>query len=351
MQFDDLDLEDAPLDEDDDDTEELTAPVRWGILGPGLIARNAIMPAFDAVPNALVVAVASRDLARAQSFAADFGIPRAYADYAELLADPDVEAIYIALPNNLHAEWAIRAAEAGKHVLCEKPLAMNAAEAADMVAAADAAGVWLMEAVMYRFHPRMREVASQVQSGTIGAPVLLRASFCFTMADQANYRNDPDMGGGALLDVGMYDVNVARWMLGEEPTSVLAAGVLAESGIDATVSGILTFPSGALAHIQCSFASAEHQGLDIVGTTGVIEVARPFTAWRNDEASITIMQRNEPEEILFAPADPYAIMLAHFSDCVRGDDEPWMPPEDAIGSMRVLDALRRSLSTGRSERV
>ncbi len=333
------------------DEELLDAPVRWGILGPGLIARNAIMPAFATVPNATVVAVASRDLGRAQAFAADFGIPRAYDDYAELLADDEVEAVYIALPNNLHAEWAIRAAQAGKHVLCEKPLALNAAEAEAMVAAADEAEVLLMEAVMYRFHPRMREAAAQIQTGVIGMPLLLRASFCFTMADQANYRNDPDLGGGALLDVGMYDVNVARWLLAEEPLTALATGILAESGVDASVSGLLTFPSGALAHIQCSFASAEHQGLDVVGTGGVMEIARPFTAWRNDESSIALMVRNEPEEIIFPPADPYAIMLEHFADCVRGDDEPWLPAEDGISTMRVLDALRRSLASGRSERV
>src|SRR6185437_5504422 len=180
--------------------DEISAPVRWGILGPGLIARNAIMPAFEAVPNASVVAVASRDLARAQTFAADFAIPHVYDDYATVLENPDVEAVYIALPNSLHAQWAIRAARAGKHILCEKPMAMNTAEAEAMVAAAEDADVLLMEAVMYRFHPRMREAAAQVQAGAIGTPMLLRASFCFTMADAANYRNDPAFGGGALLD-------------------------------------------------------------------------------------------------------------------------------------------------------
>ena len=326
-------------------------PVQWGILGPGLIARNAILPAFANVPNARVVAVASRDLTRAQAVAHDFGIPTAYSDYAALIDDPEVEAVYIALPNHLHPVWAIRAAQAGKHVLCEKPLATNAAEAERMVAAADEADILFMEAVMYRFHPRMRELVEQVRAGAIGVPTLLRASFCFTLDAPDNYRNDPAMGGGALLDVGSYGVNVARWIMDAEPISATAMGVLAQSGTDASLSGILTFPSGALAHVQCSFASAEHQSLDVVGTTGTIAALNPFTAWRNDESSIILAQSDQREETVFPPADPYAIMLEHFSDCVRDDIDPWLEADDGVGTMRVLDAFRRSMASGRAERM
>lgn len=333
------------------DDEQNDAPVRWGILGPGLIARNAILPAFMSVPNAVPLAVASRDLARAQTFAHDFGIPAVYDDYAALLADPDIDAVYIALPNHLHPVWAIQAAQAGKHVLCEKPLALTAEEAERMVEAADEADVVFMEAVMYRFHPRMRDLVEQIQAGAIGTPTLLRASFCFTMSSLENYRNDPAMGGGALLDVGSYGVNVARWVMAAEPVTAMALGVLAPSGTDASVSGILSFPSGALAHVQCSFATAEHQTLDVVGTTGTMSALNPFTAWRNDDSAIVLTQLDQREESFFPPTDPYAIMLEHFSDCVRDDIDPWLEPDDGIGTMRALDALRRSMVSGRVEQV
>jgi predicted dehydrogenase len=334
-----------------DEDERDDTPVRWGIIGPGLIARNAILPAFDTLPSTNVIAVASRDELRAQTFANDFGIPRVYTAYQDLIDDPDIEAVYIALPNNLHPVWAIRAMQAGKHVLCEKPLATTAAEAQRMVDASDEADVWLMEAVMYRFHPRMRELGELVRSGVIGVPTLLRASFCFTLSAPDNYRNDPALGGGALLDVGSYTVNAARWLFDEEPVTALALGVLAESGTDASVSGVLSFPSGALAQVQCSFASAEHQSLDLIGTLGTIDVAIPFTAYRNDETALILTVMNQREETFFPATDPYALMLEHFGDCVRGDSDPLLPADDGVGTLRVLDALRRSLSSGRAERV
>lgn len=336
---------------DDEFVAPFGAAVRWGILGPGLIARGAIMPAFASLAHAEVVAVASRDRGRAQAFATEFHVPRAYAGYDLLIDDPEIEAIYLALPNHLHAEWAIRAMQAGKHVLCEKPLAMTAREATAMVAAAEEADVILMEAVMYRFHPRMREVADLIRSGSVGVPSLVRAAFCFTMTDPDNYRNDPAFGGGALLDVGSYCVNAARYLLDEEPVEATALGMLAESGVDAHVSGVLSFPSGALAQIQCSYASAEFQSLDIIGDAGVIDIAQPFTAWRSDETTARLSQGTQEEEMIFPPTDPYARMLDHFSDCVRGHDEPWLAPEDGIGTLRALDALRRSLTSGKVERL
>jgi predicted dehydrogenase len=338
-----------PVNDDVDTT--LVTPVRWGILGAGMIAGNAILPAFGTIANAAVVGVASRDRSRAQAFAAEFHIPRAYGGYDLLIDDPDIEAIYIALPNHLHAEWAIRAMAAGKHVLCEKPLAVTPDEALAMIAAAEEADVILMEAVMYRFHPRIRDAAELIQTGSIGQPVALRASFCFTMTDLDNYRNDPEYGGGALLDVGSYGVNAARYFLDEEPLRALAFGTLAESGVDSSVSGVLEFPSGALAQVQCSFASAPHQELDITGTLGVITIPQPFTAWRNDDAMLRLTQESVSDETLYPPVDHYALMLAHFSACVRGLEEPLLPADDGLGTLRVLAALRRSLTTGRAERV
>ena len=327
------------------------APVRWGIIGPGMIARGAIMPAFEALDNAVVIATASRDRQRAQAFATEFQIPRAYAGYDLLIDDPDVEAVYIALPNHQHAEWAIRAMQAGKHVLCEKPLALTAAEAETMVAVAEATGMLFMEGVMYRFHPRAREAVALVRNGAIGTPLLVRASFCFTMANQDNYRSLPEMGGGAVLDVGSYCVNAARWLLDEEPHTAMAMSTLGATGIDETLVGLLAFPSGATAQIQCSYGSAEHQTVDIIGTEGSIDMSHPFTTWRNDEASLRLTQTRQSEEIVFAPVDHYVIMLSHFSECVRNRAEMVTPIDDGIGTLRAIDALRRSAASGRAERV
>lgn len=326
-------------------------PVRWGILGPGWVARGAIMPAFATVPNAQVIAVASRDRGRAQTFATDFQIPRAYAGYDLLIDDPEIEAIYLALPNGLHAEWAIRAAEAGKHVLCEKPLAVTAAEAQSMVDAAEANGVLLMEALMYRFHPRLREALDLVQSGAIGTIQMMRASFCFMMTEMENYRQQLDLGGGALLDVGSYGVNAITAFVDETPISALALGTLAEGGVDDALSGSLLFPSGTLAQIQCSFRSADHQSLDLTGSDGTIELSRPFTSWRNDETALRLSQADQLEETIFPAADPYALMLRNFSDAVRDIDDPLISGEESIITMRALDALRRSMVSGRTERI
>ncbi len=329
----------------------LSDPVRWGILGLGSIARGAILPAMLATPGAQPVAVASMDPSRAATFAADFGVPKVHATYQDVLDDADVEAVYIALPNHLHAEWAIRAARAGKHVLCEKPLAHTFASAVEMRRAADASEVLLMEAVMYRFHPRMRRIAELISSGLLGTIKLLRASFCFTLTQYDNYRNDPAMGGGALLDVGSYCINAARWLIGEEPLAAIAMGTLLESGADESISGVLGFPSGALAQIECSFGTAEYQRLNIVGTDGMIDVVAPFTAWRNDEVSFLFRHAGQDEEVLFPPTDPYALMIAHFDDVVRGEDILWWPTQDGVETMRAIDALRRAANSGHTERV
>ena len=204
---------------------------------------------------------------------------------------------------------------------------------------------------MYRFHPRMREVAAMVHSGAIGTPLLVRGSFCFTMVNADNYRTIPEMGGGALLDVGSYCVNAARWLLAEEPHTAMAMSTLAETGIDETLVGQLAFPSGAMAQIQCSFGAATHQVLDIVGTDGSIDLIQPFSAWRSEETVIRLTQAGQTEEIIFAPTDHYALMLAQFSECVRDRDEPLIPSDDGVGTVRAMEALRRSAASGRSERV
>lgn len=203
---------------------------------------------------------------------------------------------------------------------------------------------------MYRFHPRMQALVERVQRGEIGDPRLVRSSFCFTLSDPTNYRNDPAMGGGALLDVGSYTVNIARWLLGE-PVLALAQGTLAATGSDLTVSGVLTFASGALAQVQCSFASAEHQHLDVTGTTGVFDVPAPFTGFAGPDCVITLQHNRDRATTPYEAANPYALMVEHFGECLRGRAAPFMAAEDGIGTMRALAALQRSLASGRAEAV
>ncbi len=326
-------------------------PVGWGVLGPGGVAQQAVIPAIQASGAGRVVAVASRDRGRAADVAARFGVPRAYGEYAALLADPAVEAVYVALPNHLHVPWTAAAARAGKHVRCEKPLAPSAAAAAQAVVACEAAGVLLMEAAMYRFHPRMVRLHQLVREGLLGTPRLIHAAFGFPLAAGDNYRLRPEMGGGALLDVGLYVVSAARWLAGAEPRSVLAR---AESwpphGVDRLVAGLLEFSNGVLATVQCSFDSAEHQLLEVVGRAGVSRAPRAFTAWRGEAAPLYWRAADGEEREEVFEADPYAVMVEHFSRCVRGLELPRFSARDAEANLRTLDALARAAISGRAER-
>src|SRR5690606_5282482 len=201
----------------------MTEPVRWGVIGCASIAMRKVLPAMKQASNCDILAIASRDPAKAAAAAAELDIERHYGSYESLLADPDVEAVYVPLPNHLHAEWTVKAAEAGKHVLCEKPLALTAAEATTMVDACERAGVSLMEAFMYRLHPQWVRARELVESGRIGELCAIEASFAYHNTDPANIRNIAEMGGGALMDIGCYPVNVARMMFGGEPADVHAA--------------------------------------------------------------------------------------------------------------------------------
>jgi predicted dehydrogenase len=306
-----------------------------------------VLPALAGARNGAVWAIASRDAARAAAVAAASGAPRAYGDYADLLADPEVEAVYIALPNHLHREWTERAAAAGKHVLCEKPLACTAAEGEAMVAACRAAGVQLLEAVMYRFHPRMIRLAALIAEGAIGTPRALHAAFSFPLAATENYRHHPEFGGGALLDVGCYGVNAARWLMGAEPVAAAAhARFDAATGVDRALSGLLVFPDGATAHLDCAFDTAEHQLIVVTGAQGTLTAPLAFTAWRGDPTHLILDTAAGVRRFDFPPADPYLAMVEHFADLCRGRCAPGDPPEDAVGNLRTLDALARAARPG-----
>jgi D-xylose 1-dehydrogenase (NADP+, D-xylono-1,5-lactone-forming) len=314
----------------------------WGVIGPGFIATRAVIPAIQQLPNAHVLAVASSNKERAQSIATQFDIERSYDDYGQLLADPDLNAIYIALPNHLHHNWTIRAAQAGKHVLCEKPLAMTAAECDEMIAACQRAHVLLMEAVMYRFHPRMQYLKHLLTSGACGEIRFVHSAFSFPFDSPGNYRNYAQFGGGALLDVGSYCINAARWLVGYEPQAI--AGIsYSHNGVDLSTTAILRFEQDVLAHIQCSFAAAEYQVIEVVGSVAAVMAPLAFTAWRDDATVLLIQQGSSFEQKEFVPADPYQAMVAHFTECVLGQSSLLYPASDGHATLDVVDKIRKTV--------
>jgi xylose dehydrogenase (NAD/NADP) len=279
------------------------------------------MPAIAASRNGRLVAIASRDPDRAGNLARKHGVPRVAPDYAAVLSDRDVDAVYIPLTNDVHRKWTLRALAAGKHVLCEKPLAMNAAEAEEMAAAARAAGLCLMEAFMYRFHPRTRGFVERLLEGD--PPQKVNAKFGFPMNHAGDYRLVPELGGGALLDVGCYTVNIARWLLGEPDTVAGEARIDPETKVDMTASAKLHFPGGASASLWCSFESTEEQVLTAVTAKGELTLPKPFGARYDAD-------------------DPYQLMVESFGDSVTGDSRVAIPPDDSVANMRVLDRIRES---------
>jgi predicted dehydrogenase len=325
--------------------------LNWGILCTSLVGRLAVLPAIQHSRNGRLAAVASRSLDRARQEAEQFSIPRAYGSYAALLADPEVEAVYVPLPNSLHLEWVLRAAEAGKHVLCEKPLALNATEVETMIAACQRKGVRLMEAFMYRFHPRSIRVKELVDSGALGPIQLIRSAFAFLHRNPDDYRFKPEMGGGALLDVGGYAVSAARWLIGAEPIEVQASAQYGQaSGVDETLGGLLRFPGGELALVSCSFRTALRQNYEVVGRDAALEVSLAFVP-EGEESPLVLLRDNQVELERFPRTDQYQLMVEHFADSVLEDQPLRFPPEEAWANARVLDALALAARTGQLQRL
>jgi predicted dehydrogenase len=327
----------------------MPSPLRWGILSTANIGRVAVIPALEAADDAEVVAVASRDLDRARRFATENGIPTAYGSYEALLADPGIDAVYIPLPNRLHAEWAIRAAEAGKHVLCEKPLAMNATECDAMSRAAEDQGVVLMEAFMYRFHPRTSAVLELLSQGAVGDLRTIRAAFTFRLRSQDNIRLSAELGGGALMDVGCYCVNAARTLVGSEPVEVQASarwtGGAPGQGVDDELTGVLHFPADVKAHFDCALTQERREFYEVQGTTGYLRVESAFLPGTED-VSITEHHGSEVEEHTVGGDDEYRLMVEHFMDCVRTGSPPRWSASEAAANMRAIEALYRSARKG-----
>ena len=290
------------------------------MLGAAWIARRAVIPAIQESRNGRLVALASLRPDAGRAMASEHAIERIYDAYERVLDDREVDAVYIPLVNSLHREWTERALKAGKHVLCEKPIALNAAEAEAMAATARREQRLLMEALMYRFHPRMLNFREAIRE-----PRFVHAAFGFSMTQPDNYRARPQLGGGALLDVGCYCVDVVRWLLGE-PERV-SAGAHVEDGVDLTVSAALRFPGGAAATLWGSFESGERQLLVAVDESGPHVLEQPFTAWRD-------------------PYDPYRLMVEAFADSALGGSAAPRLLEDSIAGLRVLDAIRRDSGIG-----
>ncbi|MGC1185654.1 MAG: Gfo/Idh/MocA family oxidoreductase [Candidatus Dormiibacterota bacterium] len=322
------------------------APLRWGILGAADIAQKAVIPAILGAGDT-VVAIASRDRGRALEMASGFGVA-VVATYLELI-EAELDAVYIPLPNSLHQPWTLRAVAAGKHVLCEKPLARTAAEAQTMRQAARERGVVLAEAVMYRYHPRWKLVHQTISQGGVGALRHLRGTFSFDLAPPPDIRWQVELGGGALYDLGSYLVSACRWLAGE-PTRVLARQHTIH-GVDGDGSMLLEFASAegpVAAELAYSFMAAEHQVFEVIGTRGSLLVPKPFTAWRHE--SIPLWLTKSPEQSAQAiptpEADPYQEMVIAFDERVRGGAELLCDPADSESGLLVLDAARRSLASG-----
>ncbi|WP_110930845.1 Gfo/Idh/MocA family protein [Paenibacillus bouchesdurhonensis] len=316
--------------------------LRFGILGCAGIAIKDVMPAIQKSEYGVLAAVASRNLEKSKSVAEQFGIATAYGSYEELIEDTTIEAIYIPLPNHLHKEWAIRAMEAGKHVLCEKPIALDSEEAAEMAAVAKRKGVVLAEAFMYRHHPRWRRIREIIESGELGELRLIRGAFTYNNAkDLDNIRLQPEWGGGSLYDVGCYPISAARFILGQEPEAITVHAQFSDKhfGVDMMAAGIVEFPGGLALTFDCGMWTEHRQLLEIVGSEGRIDIPHAFTVGDDQDASYTVTIRGESRvEGRDDKADPYAMEVDDLAKAVFGIQPPRFSPDDALQGMRVLEA-------------
>lgn len=326
-------------------------PVRWGILGCGSIAEHAICPAIRWSPLSTLMAIASRDAAAAQTKAREVQAPRAYGSYDALLRDDEIDAVYIGLPNGLHEEWTIKAAAAGKHVLCEKSLALNSAAARRMVDACSSANVLLMEAFMYRHHPQWDHVREVLASGRIGDIVVVRAGLMGDLADTANHRWSARIGGGALYDVTCYGINVARLLYRREPVSATAiADRFTREGVDRTSTVMLDFGHGKLAVATGSLVSFNHQYCDIEGTRGRMTIRNPFIpGW--DRTTISVQHGMNIDTIEVNGANHFLHQVEHFALCVQDRKRPLAPAEDGLANMLACEAAEQSWLSGKTVEV
>ena len=315
--------------------------VKWGIVSTADINRKVI-PGAHASPKVDLVAVASRDQARAEEYAKTWEIERAYGSYEALLADPEIEAVYISLPNTLHCEWSINALEAGKHVLCEKPLSRHTDEVEAAFDAADRTGRLLMEAFMYRHNPQTKRAKELVDEGAIGELRLVRSVFSYSLYDTDNIRLRTEVEGGSLMDVGCYNVSGSR-LFGGEPERVQGEAWFGPSGTDWVFAGLLRFPGDVVALFDCGTAMPERDELEAIGSEGSLFLDDP---WHCLVPGIELRRDGKTERIELERVDSYQLELENLSDAIRGEGEVLLGREDAIGQARTLEALHESATSG-----
>lgn len=319
--------------------------IRWGIIGCARIAKRSVIPGIQQSETGIVAAIASRGLKKAKQTAEELNIPIAYGSYEELLADPNIDGVYIPLPNHLHKEWTIRAAEAGKHVLCEKPLAINARDAQEMVDACEKAGVVFAEAFMYRYHPRYKMIQDIIKSGEIGELRGIHGTFTFNNAkDKGNVRYNQDWGGGSLYDVGVYPISAARMLLGQEPQAATVHAFFSEEHdhVDMMASGILEFNNGVALTFDCGMWAASRNNLEIVGTEGRIEVPSAFIVNQDEQDNFFVFTNDGHREVEVPRLNQYSLQADALGRSIQSGEPISFPATDAILNMKVLDACLKS---------
>ena len=317
----------------------MTKSLNWGLLGTARINRSLIPPLRLSVRNHLL-AVASRTQVRADSYAADWSIPRAHGSYEALLADPDIDVVYIPLPNQLHAEWAIKAAEAGKHVLCEKPLALRVEDVDAMIDAANSAGTFLVEAFMYRFHARTLKIKEMIEEGLIGDLHHIKGAFTFPLNRPKDVRWDPALGGGSLWDVGCYPLSFSRYMIGSEPLEVFANQYVGESGIDESFTAQMHFADGITAQFDSGFRSQFRMQMEITGSKASISVPMAFKP--EQRCYIHLKTGNNTEHIAVDGSHLYVDEVEHVADAVLNGAPSLLPLSDSRNNIRAIKALYES---------
>lgn len=314
--------------------------IKWGILSTAKIGVKYLIPSIKKSEYGTVEAIASRDSDRAEEVAKELNIPVSYGSYRELLADSSIDAIYNPLPNHLHVPWTIKAMEAGKHVLCEKPIALNAAEAEKLLNKTnDFPDIKVMEAFMYRFHPQWTEAKALIENGEIGKLQSIQSAFSYYNVDPVNIRNKPNMGGGGLMDIGCYCISVSRFIFGREPDLVYGdINIDPDLGVDRKASGILTFGDNT-SIFTCSTQTYPYQHIKIFGTKGMIEIEIPFNAPADRDTNLYLTKNGETEKIEVSAVDQYTLQVDAFCDAILKDSEVPTPLEDAVANMKVIDAM------------
>ncbi|HET8980386.1 MAG TPA: Gfo/Idh/MocA family oxidoreductase [Solirubrobacteraceae bacterium] len=315
--------------------------VQWGLLSTARI-NDKFLAGLAASSRGRVLAVASRDGARVRAYAEQRGIPRAHDSYEALLQDPDVEAVYISLPNALHLEWARRALQAGKHVLCEKPLGRRAAEVEAAFEVAEREGRLLMEAFMYRHHPQTARLVELVGAGAVGRPRLIRSSFGFNLSDGGDVRLSRGLEGGALMDVGCYCVSATRLLAGEAE-QVSGQALIGGDGVDIAFAGLIRCPHGVLAHFDAGLVFADRYDLEVVGDEATLRVADP---WHCVNPGIELRSGDSVRRIEVPAANPYGLEADNFAAAIRGEAPPLLDRADAVGQARTIEALYAAAETG-----